>query len=179
MLLPAASTLERLIATVKERAAVQLWRALAAIPNQEGRSRLEGLLVVPAGRRRSTLDRLRKAPTSPTIHGLVGGLRRLEEVQALGAGAFELGRIPQGRIDALARHVAKAKVPEIARMPAERRLAHLVAYAATLEASATDDVIDVLDLVIGSLLSRVERTGKRRRLRTLRDLDAAALTLRP
>jgi len=107
ILLPAASTLERLIATVKERAATQLWRALGAIPDEETGKRLLALLVVHPGRRRqSTLDRIRRAPTSPSTDGLVGGLRRLEEILSLGARQFNLGRIPQGRIDAMARYVA-------------------------------------------------------------------------
>jgi hypothetical protein len=51
ILLPGASTLERLIATVKERAATQLWRALGAIPDEGTGKRLLALLVVhPAGR---------------------------------------------------------------------------------------------------------------------------------
>ncbi len=179
VLLPAASTLERLIASVKERAAVQLWRALGAIPDRETKERLLALLVVRSGRRRqSALDRLRKAPTSPSIDGLVGGLRRLEEIQTLGAGRFDLGRIPQGRIDAMARYVAKAKAAEIERMPVEGRIAHLIAYTATLEGNAVDDVLTILDDAVGGLLSRVERKGRRRRLRTLGDLDRAAMVLR-
>jgi transposase len=52
------------------------------------------------------------------------------------------------------------------------------ALAVALEASATDDVLTILDEAVGTLLSRVERYGKRRRLRTLDDLDRAAMTLR-
>lgn len=177
VLLPAATTLERLVATVKERAATQLWRALGSLPDQAATRRLEDLVVVPKGRRRSALDRLRAAPTDPTIDGIVGALRRLEEIQKLGAQTFDLGRLPPGRTTAMARWVAKAKAAEIERMPAERRLAHLVAYSTTLAASATDDVLTILDEVVGGLLSRVKRRGEQRRLRTLGDLDRAALTL--
>jgi len=46
------------------------------------------------------------------------------------------------------------------------------------EAAAHDDVLTVLDQLLGALLSRVTRQGERARLRTLRDLDAAALRLR-
>lgn len=78
----------------------------------------------------------------------------------------------------MARYVAKAKAAEIERMPVGRRIAHLVAYAATLEANAIDVVLTILDEVVGGLLSRVERHGKKRRLRTLGDLDRAAMALR-
>ena len=78
----------------------------------------------------------------------------------------------------MARYVAKAKAAEIERMPVERRIAHLVAYTATLEGNAIDDVLTILDDAVGGLLSRVERYGRRRRLRTLGDLDGAAMALR-
>jgi hypothetical protein len=47
-----------------------------------------------------------------------------------------------------------------------------------LEATAQDDAVDVLDLLIEDVLHRAEADGERARLRTLRDLDAAALRLR-
>ncbi len=46
--------------------------------------RLEGLLVVPEGKRRPELDRLRRPPFSPTITGLVQALERLGEVRGAG-----------------------------------------------------------------------------------------------
>jgi len=78
----------------------------------------------------------------------------------------------------MARYIAKSKAAEIERMPAERRIAHLIAYTATLEGNAVDDVLTILDDAVGGLLSRVERKGRRRRLRTLGDLDRAAMVLR-
>jgi hypothetical protein len=40
-----------------------LYRRLAGLPSAEQRDRLRQLLVVPAGSRRSPLDRLRRGPT--------------------------------------------------------------------------------------------------------------------
>jgi hypothetical protein len=62
-------------------------------------------------------------------------------------------------------------------MPFERRIATLVAFARIIEATATDDAIDVLELLIKDLLTSSARDGKKQRLRTLKDLDAAALQL--
>jgi hypothetical protein len=63
-------------------------------------------------------------------------------------------------------------------MPAERGMATLVAFACTLEASAQDDALDVLDRLLTDLLARVDKQERQRRLRTIGDLDAAALLLR-
>jgi hypothetical protein len=43
---------------------------------------------------------------------------------------------------------------------------------------ATDDAIDLLDLLIGDLLATSKRTGEKERLRTIKDLDVAAMRLK-
>jgi hypothetical protein len=54
----------------------------------------------------------------------------------------------------------------------------LLAFACTLQGTAQDDVLDVLDMLLTDLLARVESQEKRRRLRTIGDMDPAALLLR-
>ena len=73
---------------------------------------------------------------------------------------------------------AAARAQAIARMPPDRRLATLLAFARAFEAIALDDALDVLDLLITDIAPSPDRTGEQERLRTLRDLDAAALQLR-
>ena len=53
------------LTTVRERANARLYRKLARMPSAEQRDRLKELLVVPAGARRSALDRLRRGQPSP------------------------------------------------------------------------------------------------------------------
>ena len=62
-------------------------------------------------------------------------------------------------------------------MPDERRAATLLAFIRSLEASAQDDVLDLFDLIVTRMFVDAVRKGREARLRTLRDLDAAALTL--
>ncbi len=62
-------------------------------------------------------------------------------------------------------------------MPLERRIGTLLAFAYVWQVVATDDVIDLLDLLIRDLLVFSKRKGLKERLRTLKDLDAAALLL--
>src|SRR5919199_2232736 len=178
VLLPGVTILARLVLRVRERANARLYRRLARLPSTEQRAGLEALLVIPAGARRSPLDRLRHGPTRATAPGLVQALRRLGEVRALGVSELDLSAIPPGRLKSLARYAGAARVQGTRRMPLERRLATLLAFAAALQASAQDDVLDVLDLLLAELLARVERQEGRRRLRTIGDLDAAALVLR-
>ena len=65
--------------------------------SRDATAALEALLVVPEGKRRSDLDRLRRPPFSPTIAG--PGRKRSSgssEVRALGVGGLDLRRLPPG-----------------------------------------------------------------------------------
>jgi len=81
----------------------------------------------------------------------------------------------ESRVLELARFAATAKAGAIERMPKERRAATLVALISTLEATAQDDAVDVLNLVLTDLFSDAVAANKKARLRTLKDLDAAAI----
>jgi hypothetical protein len=124
------------VANVRDRAIERFWRRLAATPSEEQRTKLDQLLVVPAGERVSALERLRRAPTRATAPALVEALRRLAEIRALGVGDLDLSSIPAGHIGTLARYAATTWAPVIARMPAARRTATLVAFARVFEARA-------------------------------------------
>jgi hypothetical protein len=77
---------------------------------------------------------------------LVRSLDRVEEIRGLGIDTVVADRIPTGRLHALARFANTAKVSVIRRMPESRRLATLVAFASSLEATALDDALDLLDI---------------------------------
>ncbi len=178
VLLPGVTVLARVVAQVRDRVSARLWRVLTAAPDTRQRERLEALLVVPEGARQSHLDRLRCAPTRVSGPALVAALERLEEIRALGVSELDLSRVPAGRLKALARYAAVSWASVIARMPQDRRIATLLAFARTFEAVALDDALDLLDLIVTDLLAQAKLTGEKERLRTLRDLDAAALQLR-
>jgi len=178
VLLPGPTVLARLVASVRGQAATRLWQALAAAPDAGQITRLEGLLVVPAGERSSTLDRLRRGPTSVTATGLLGALHRLDEIRALEVGGLDLSFVPPGRLEALARYATTAKAQAVARMSGQRRTATLLAAARQLEIAAGDDALDLLDQLLGGVLARADRAGSRERLRTLPALDLAAAQLR-
>jgi TnpA family transposase len=178
VLLPGVTVLARLIAVVRDRAAARLWRALAATPNAAQRERLEALLLVPEGARQSRLDQLRRGPTRVSGPALIAALDRLVEIRALGVGELPLPRVPAGRLKMLARYAAAARAQAIARMPSDRRIATLLAFARAFEATALDDALDLMDLLITDIVAQAQHLGQQERLRTLRDLDAAALQLR-
>jgi len=175
VLLPGVSVLERSVARVRTRVQERLWRVLIRSLTPECQAQLDTLLHVPAGQRRSTLDRLRTGPTLRSAPELVRALRRLEEVRTLGLGVSVPARAPRGRVLELARFAATAKVSALERLAPERRMATLVAFVHTLEATAQDDALDLLEVLLTEIFSKAEELGRKARLRTLKDLDAAAL----
>jgi len=179
VLLPGLTTLTRLIAEVRDRAARRSWRIVGAQVDDADAARLEHLLDVEAETGLSLLERLRRPPRSPTIDGLVGALNRLDEVQRVaGPRRLRLDGLAPGRVRALAADAASAKAQRLSQRTPERRLATLACFADRLLAEAHDDVIDVLLIVVHDLASRSERAVERDRMRTLDQLDAAALVLR-
>ena len=119
VLLPAASTLTRLIGEIRERANRRLWRKLASLPDSWQTAQLRNL----------------------------------------------------------ARYAGMTSTRYIARMPEVRRLAVLTAFVKSQEISALDEAVDVLDMLILDITREAKKTGQKKRLRTLKDLDRAALLL--
>ncbi len=177
ILLPGVTVLARLVARIRDRAAARLWHILASLPNPEQQAKLEKLLKVSENTRQTPLDCLRHGPTRVSGPAVVSALNRLKEIRELGIGNLNLAHIPAGRIKALARYAAAARAQVIARMPEERRIATLVAFAHVMESTALDDALDILDLLITELLNQAKKTGQKERLRTIRDLDEAAMKL--
>lgn len=177
VLLPGCTTLERYIARLRSRVEERLWRSLGRGVSSDQQARLESLLVVPAGSRRSELDRLRVGPVMVSSPSLVYALRRLQAVRELGIQLPTAARIPPTRVAALARFAGAAKVSAILRLPNARRVATLAAFAYCLEASAQDDALEVLEALLRELYGGAIKADKKARLRTLKDLDEAAATL--
>lgn len=177
MLLPGCTTLERYVSRLRSRVEARLWKLLTQGISMTQQARLQALLEVPEGTRKSQLDRLRTGPVMTSSTSLTLALLRLNSVRELGIKLPATTRIPATRIAALARFAGAAKVNAIVRLPNPHRLATLVAFAHCLEASAQDDALDVLEGVLRALFGGAAKAEKKARLRTLKDLDQAAATL--
>ncbi|MGB3544171.1 Tn3 family transposase [Rubrivirga sp.] len=175
VLLPGVTVLARLVARVRARASDQVYEALARLPTDDQRKRLEDLLAVPEGDRVSRLERLRRSPVRVSGPALVEALGRVERTRALGG--FDDSGVPPARREALARYAMSAWARTLSLMPEARRVATLVAFAEHVQRAALDDALDLFGLLVESLFRDAERDGKRERLRRLREFDQAALRL--
>lgn len=98
-------------------------------------------------------------------------------MRSLDVGQNVLTHVPANRVKTLAHYAVTTKAQNIATLTEQRRTATLVSFTRHLAVTAQDDALDVLDMLIRDLLARSTNDGKKTRLRTLRDLDAAALSL--
>ncbi len=177
ILLPGVTVLSRLISGVRERVASRTYLILSKLPDVNQIKKLEALTVVQEKARLTPLEQLRKSPTRSSGPALVNALNRLVTIRSLGISKLKVGKIPPIRFKVLSKTAFTLRAQAISRMPTARRIATLVAWAYVMEAIAIDDALDVLDLLVKDILAQSEREGKKKRLRTLKDLDAAALRL--
>lgn len=177
VLLPGASTLTRLISEVRERATNRLWLRLSSLPSREQKVKLETLLQVPDGHRTSRFDRYRRGPVTISGPGFIKAIDRYKELMDFGMRRLDFSRIPPVRLKNLARHAGMISMHKISRMPEDKRIAILVAFAKAFETIALDDALDVLDLLITDIAGEAKKAGQKKRLRTLKDLDKSALAL--
>jgi hypothetical protein len=88
----------------------------------------------------------------------------LNAVRALGITVPMKARIPSSRIASLARFANRAKAQAISRMPTARRIATLVAFVHCLEATAQDEVLEVLEMLLDDLFGKAITADKKARL---------------
>lgn len=177
VLLPGFSTLERLVSQTRERAANRLWCKLSVLPDRSQVAALETLLQIETNSRTTALDRLRQAPVHVSGPAFLAALDRYVELKAFGIDRLNVTGVPLVRMKVLARHAAQISAYRMARMPDGRRIASLVAFVHSYQTRALDDALDVLDLLASDITSKAKNIGKRNRLRTLKDLDKAAIAL--
>ena len=177
VLLPGVTVLERQVARVRSRVQERVWSSLTRGISPETKDKLEALLATPQGGHHSILDRLRKGPFRRSAPELVRALRRIEEIRALSIDVTVSHRVPPGRIQALNRYAVTVRANAIQQLSEERRLATLVAFVLTLEATALDDALDLLDILLTEIFTDATKAGEKARLRTIKDLDAAAVQL--
>jgi len=157
VLLPAASTLTR----------IDSWQT----------AQLAGLLEIPEGQRMSVMEQLRKGPVTVSGPSFTEALERYTRLRNLEFSRLNFSGLPAIQLRNLARYAGMASARYIARMPEARRLAVLTAFVKAQEIAALDEAVDVLDMLILDIAREAKKTGQKKRLRTLKDLDRAALLL--
>ncbi|HZJ20533.1 MAG TPA: Tn3 family transposase [Pricia sp.] len=177
ILLPGPTTLTRLVGEIRQRAFETLWKKLADLPSEGQKSRLEGLLDIFGQKQTSWFDHYRKGPVRISSISFIRSLERYQGLHSLGIGDLDFSGIPLIKIRQLAKHASITSAHRIGRMTEQRRIAVLVAFVKIYEVTALDDALDVLELLVAKIVNDGKLLGKKKRLRSLRDLDRSAVVL--
>jgi TnpA family transposase len=177
VLLPGVSTLERLISRVRHRATLRLWQRLTRALTAEQREKLVALLSSD-DEALATLEDLRATPKRRTPTELLRHLERIDTIRSHGLGWAPAADLPAAPLGRLARSARTAKPANLAALQEPRRTATLAALFQTLEAAALDDAVELFDALATDIFSQAEEAHSKYRLRSLRDLDVAAIMLR-
>ena len=178
VLLPGVSVLARLVASVRDEAAQRLWETLYDLMTAEQHRVLDALLEVPGTARTCEFDRLRKGPTKQSGAEPVKALDRIALIAALNIGSIDLAAVPERRIIELGRYGLAGKTPALKRRPIRRRLATMLAAVYHLESTATDDALELLDVLMATrLLARAQREADQITLKRYPRFARASATL--
>lgn len=185
VLLPGITTLERLISRVRHRATLRLWQRLTSALTDEQRQKLVALVSADDGTPTpgeplgsTTLDDLRAVPKRRSPTELLRHLERIDAIRGHGLGLAPCAGLLAAPLGRLARTARTAKPANLAALHEPRRMATLAALFQTLEATALDDAVELFDALATDIIAQAEEAHRKSRLRSLRDLDAAAITLR-
>lgn len=176
ILLPGITTLERLINHIREQASRRIWNRISRQLTETQRQQLQ-TMVSTENREQSSLDRLRDGPITVSPDALKNALERIKELRQMDVSNLDVSWLAPDRLKKLARRAALSKAYHIDRLANPRKWATLAAFAYVFESRAIDDALDLFDSLVQTRLARAGRQGKKKRIRTLRDLDVAARRL--
>ena len=178
VLLPGVSVLERFVGRIRDRAQKRLWNRLVAALDDKQRSRIATLFEETSKASLADLDALRTVPTQRTSGELLLHLDRLEAIRAFDLRPSPPKGVPAASLERLARVARMGKPSAIAALGEPRRTATVAALFHTLETAAQDDAAELAEALLTDLVKDAESADKKARLRSLRDLDGAAILLR-
>ncbi len=161
IVVPPVRVIELLVATASTRAQREIYRLLTAPLSSEQRQTLDALLEQRPGTPYSTLAWLRTPPGAPSARGILAHIERLRAIRALGLPA-DIGRsVHQNRLLRIAREAAQTAVTDLREYQRTRRHATLVALLVETAATLTDEIVDLLDRMIGSFFAKAKHAYER------------------
>ena len=177
VLLPGVTVVERLVGRIRDRARTRLWRHLVASLSDDQRVRIAALFDDGDTSTFAALDALRTVPSKRMPTELFRHLDRLDAVRAFNLRPAPPRGVPATTLERLARVARVGKPSAIAALQEPRRTATVAALFHTLEAAAQDDAAELAEALLADLVKGAEAADKQARLRSLRDLDGAAMLL--
>jgi hypothetical protein len=167
IVLPAPSTLERLVASVAAHAVQDLFERIAAGLPDRLRDAIEDLVDVPEGEHRSPLAQLKEPPPAARATAIAARLARLDLVEGLLGTGVDLAAVAPQLLQHLAQLGRRYDAQALKRFAAPKRHALVVAFLVDTRKALLDQVVAMHDQYMTGLdrRSRLAFEAKHRALR--------------
>jgi hypothetical protein len=153
---PGVTRIERLVATIRERAQQETYRRLGTLLTSTLREALDALLQPTSTTGPAPLAWLQREATALTPRAILNEIEKLNYVRAFGADAWQLNALTPNRRKLLAGIGRRSTNQALQRMSSERRF-RLMAFLAQAAEDVTDDVIDLFDRALANSYARARR----------------------
>ena len=145
IVLPAQSTLERLVASVAAHAIQDLFEGVATKLPDGFRDAIDDLVNVPEGEHRSPLSRFKEAPPAAKAPAIVASLARLDLLDSLLGSGVDLSHITPQLLQHLAQLGRRYDVLALKRFSAEKRYTLVTAFLVETQKTLLDQIIAAHD----------------------------------
>jgi len=167
VMLPAASTLDRIVASVAAHTTADLFATIAGRLPETLRAGIDLLVEVPEGDARSSLFRLKDYPKSANAAVIKGDIVRLRLIEdLLGAGA-DLGDLDPRIIRQLGQLGRRYDAGDLRRFAKLKRDALVACYLVEARKTLLDQIVEMNDLFLTGM-NRRARTSVEKRRKSLR-----------
>jgi TnpA family transposase len=178
ILLPADSTLTRIVGEQKKCAQDHVVTKLAGVIPQGVANALDGLLDVKDGEAVSGLQRIKANPAKPSAHGMRTLLDKLAAIEATGVLGIDLSWLNGNYQRALFHYVRKCWAPRLREVARPRRQAALVCFLRQSYRDAVDQAVDMFDKLLTRASTQAEHELNDRLCRQRQTIKAALDALR-
>lgn len=143
VVLPAQTTLERLVIGCAAEGEEATWRRIQRRLPRRFRARLDSLLVVPEGSRLSPLQGFKLYPPSARPGDILSYLERSRSLHSLGVAKVDLAGVGSELLEHLAELARRYDVDDLKRFVPAKRHAPLACFLAEAHKSTLDHLVEM------------------------------------
>jgi TnpA family transposase len=178
VLFPSMHTLYRLIGQAIAAADEQIQTTITAQLTPEQRTAMDVLLEQPHGRRGFVFAWLKESPRTASTKAIRDLLRKRETVLAVGVHTADLAMLNRNRVRRLAGLGRSYFNTALKRFSPDKRHTIMVCTLQDLQQSITDDIVEMLDILIGRIFKAAKEETKAVQATRGRTINSSLLVLR-
>lgn len=156
ILLPSINVIERICSEALTIAARHIYSSLTKPLTDEHLQRLDGLLMLKADTKVTTLAWLREPPKAANARHMLEHIDRLKIIRGLELSEGLDKTIHQNRLLRLAREGRQMTAQDLSKFEPNRRYATIIALILETQATIIDEIIELHDRIMGSLFNKAK-----------------------